>query len=510
MYRSHYKLKEKPFQISPDPKFLWLGEKHKEALATMKYGILGNKGFMLLTGDAGTGKTTLINTLVNSLDEEIIVATVPDPGLDNLDFYNFISNVFGIKGNYNSKGPFLLHFSQFLNQAYADNKKVLLIIDEAQRLSQDLLEEIRLLSNIEKENTKLLNIFFVGQNEFNDILKAKVNKALKQRIPISYNIEPLSENEIGEYIRSRLKVAGSEENIFSSEAIHEIFLFSCGLPRLINIICDHALLTGYVKGAKKINLDIIKECKKELKISHQQIATDNNEDHTKKETEFASELEKPDKSKLIKLHSVKKVNPILNDYSTHNFEETQRPSHIVKKIGLILATLLLILSGYLYYMGSHTKYLYPLKNTWEQVIEGIKNLSQEPTRSNQPKSPRNLTSKNNKTSSQIKTKTLGPIYSENQPIPNPIDEANENLEQPQKTAINISITKNNSTKKYKILKNIDNEITASHMPEKSSSTSNLNDQLSSSQDKKFDKGSDSPPDPNKLIDWLLKKQPQKP
>lgn len=164
MYLSHYNLSLKPFQISTDPKFLWLGENHKEAFATLKYGIMDNKGFLLLTGDVGTGKTTLINALINSLGSNVIAATIPDPNLEKLDFFNYIAKAFRIDKKFSGKGEFLIYFEQFLNAAYSKNKKVLLVIDESQRLNHVLLEEIRLLSNIEKQNTKLLNIFFVGQN----------------------------------------------------------------------------------------------------------------------------------------------------------------------------------------------------------------------------------------------------------------------------------------------------------------------------------------------------------
>jgi general secretion pathway protein A len=150
MYTSFYKLKAKPFQISADPDFMWLGEKHQEALATLKYGVLDNKGFLLLTGDVGTGKTTLINTLIQSLSDDILCASVSDPGLSKLDFFNFIAFSFGINQEFLTKGSFLIGFRKFLLDAYDKNKKVLLIIDESQLLTQKLLEEIRLLSNIDQ------------------------------------------------------------------------------------------------------------------------------------------------------------------------------------------------------------------------------------------------------------------------------------------------------------------------------------------------------------------------
>jgi len=266
MYTSFYNLKIKPFQISSDPEFLWLGEKHQEALATLKYGILDNKGFLLLTGDVGTGKTTLINSLIQSLSNDIICASVSDPSLSKLDFFNYIAASFGINQEFLSKGAFLVRFQKFLLHAHEIDKKVLLIIDEAQLLTQELLEEIRLLSNIEKTNTKLINIFFVGQNEFNEILNQDQNRAVRQRLTLNYNIDPLTPDETDEYIQYRLKVAGSVQSIFEPSAVQEIFMYSGGFPRRINIICDHALLSGYVKDKKTISAAIVQECAKELKI----------------------------------------------------------------------------------------------------------------------------------------------------------------------------------------------------------------------------------------------------
>jgi general secretion pathway protein A len=266
MYTSFYKLNIKPFQISSDPDFMWLGEKHKEALATLKYGILDNKGFLLLTGDVGTGKTTLINSLIQSLSDDIICISVSDPSLSILDFFNYIAGSFGIDREFVSKGAFLARFRKFLFEAHEKNKKVLLIIDEAQLLTQELLEEIRLLSNIEKTFTKLINIFFVGQNEFNEILNQEQNRAVRQRLTLNYNIDPLTAGETDEYIKYRLTVAGATQTIFEPSAVQEVFRYSGGFPRRINVICDHALLSGYVKDCEIINAGIVQDCANDLKI----------------------------------------------------------------------------------------------------------------------------------------------------------------------------------------------------------------------------------------------------
>ena len=266
MYLDHFNLQEKPFQISADPRFLWLGSKHKEALAILKYGIFDNRGFLLLSGDVGTGKTTLIHALLRSLGDDTLVAMVPDPGLSLMDLYRYIAKSFAIEKAFESKEEFLEVFKDFLLHNEALEKKVLLIIDESQRLTSDLLEEIRLLSNIEKDYTKLLNIFFVGQNEFNNIILEQRNRPLRQRITINYNIEPLEKHEVMEYIRYRLAVAGCETPIFTAEAVHDVYSFSEGYPRLINIICDHALLTAFVQGASQVDGAIVRECAEELRI----------------------------------------------------------------------------------------------------------------------------------------------------------------------------------------------------------------------------------------------------
>ena len=266
MYLEFYNLSKKPFQITTDPEFLWLGEKHSEALATFRYGIQEDKGFLLLTGEVGTGKTALIKMLISTVDVATLVASVPDPSLEPIDFFNFLAEEFKMDRRFASKGDFLIEFKQFLLKAYSSEKKVLLIIDEAQRLTHDMLEQVRLLSNIELDNRKLILIFFVGQTEFNRTLLDDRCKAVRQRITVSHHLEPLNERETHQYILHRLKMAGARRQIFSLDAMRQVHLFSSGYPRLINIICDHALLTGYAVNAKIIDVQHIQECEKELRL----------------------------------------------------------------------------------------------------------------------------------------------------------------------------------------------------------------------------------------------------
>jgi general secretion pathway protein A len=266
MYLHHYKLHDMPFQISPDPRFLWLGEQHKEALAVLKYGVLNNQGFLLLTGDVGTGKTTLINTLVNSLGPDTLFINVVDPRLDKLDFFKLVARSFGLEVEFTTKFEFLMAFKNFLHRAHDSNKNVLLIIDEAQKLSLDSLEEIRLLSNIERQETKLLNVFFIGQDEFNDTLIRPECRALRQRITIVHNIKALNETETAQYVKYRLRVAGTQKQIFTDKALKKIYAFSGGYPRLINIICDRALLAGYSEDLQTIDHKIIRECRGDVSL----------------------------------------------------------------------------------------------------------------------------------------------------------------------------------------------------------------------------------------------------
>lgn len=268
MYTSFYGLSTQPFKISTDPTFLWLGEKHREAISMLKYGIQGegHTGVLLLTGDVGTGKTTLINALFKSLNKDVIKVCVTNPNMDGLDFLNFIASAYGSKKGFTSKTGFLTSFERFLRNAGEKNKKILLVLDEAQLLSHKLLEEIRLFLNIEKNGQSLIYIFLVGQLELRKSLSRPENRALRQRITLNYNIEPLLPDETDEYIRYRLQVAGTSKRIFTPDAVQCIHHHSGGLPREINIICDHSLLTGFVRNLYQVDSAIVEECVRENSI----------------------------------------------------------------------------------------------------------------------------------------------------------------------------------------------------------------------------------------------------
>ena len=371
MYLSHYNLKEKPFQISTDPKFIWFGEKHREALAVLEYGVIDNKGFLLITGDVGTGKTTLINALLKRLGNDVIVANITNPILEELDFFNIVANEFNINKHFSNKADFTIHFSRFLNDCYTKKKKVILVIDEAHKLDQDLLEQIRLLSNIERQDTKLINIFFVGQNEFIDIISDKQNRALRQRISINYHLDPLKESEVKAYILQRLNVAGLKENIFNDHSISEIISFSNGYPRLINIICDQALLTGYVRGVKTIDGEIIKECANGLFLTRENNDYSKNNLKTTQEAIPATEMEPTitpseytnrynlPEEKIDDLYD----NPKPTERITHEFVEKPASKLSGKNFGYLAgAAILLIALGFLFYPGNLGGHIVNIKN----------------------------------------------------------------------------------------------------------------------------------------------------
>jgi len=267
VYTSFYNLKEKPFNLTPSPRFLYLGETHKEALSLLTYGVMERKGFILLTGEVGTGKTTIVQTLLSDLDSSVKYVSLSNPTLSAKDFLFYVASGLGLKNQFESKGSFLIHFENFLQTLLHQQQNVLLIVDEAQKLSLTLLEEIRLLSNMETADEKLINIFLVGQPELNQKLSHPECRPLLQRISIRYHINPLHVTETEAYIKTRLKLAGSRDTkIFSKKVMKAIHSFAQGYPRMINILCDNALLLGYSNGKKHITVEMIEECYNDLQL----------------------------------------------------------------------------------------------------------------------------------------------------------------------------------------------------------------------------------------------------
>jgi general secretion pathway protein A len=267
MYTSFYNLEHKPFTLNPDPSFLWLGENQQQIFSSLLSGIVDSKGFLLLTGAAGSGKTTLLMALTERLEKNILCAVIADPRLERIDFYNAIGRGFGLKKKFSSKVQFLIHFSHFLHKAEGRNKKVLLVVDNCHNLRQEMLEELRLLASIEKEDVKLLNIFFAGLPEFKDILEKPKNRAVRERLICKAVLPSLNVDETAEYIRHRLKIAGNEEELFTAAAVQAVHRFSQGSPRWINIICDRALAAGSVQAKQNINEKMIESSIRDIDLS---------------------------------------------------------------------------------------------------------------------------------------------------------------------------------------------------------------------------------------------------
>jgi general secretion pathway protein A len=269
MYEKFFGFKEKPFNITPDPRFVYFSETHKEALAHLRYAIKEGKLFSVITGEVGTGKTTLVHTLLNNMDGNVRTAYIFNPVMDPEDFLNYICEDLGLTSNgLKSRGKNLTLLHNFLLDCYANNERVFLIIDEAQSLDTKLLEEVRLLTNLETSKNKLLHVILLGQPELNKTLADTRFRALKQRITIRYNIASLNFTDTREYILYRLKKAGARDiSVFDKGAIKAIYKYSKGIPRVINIVCDNALLTGFSREQRKIGKPIIKEVIKDLEGS---------------------------------------------------------------------------------------------------------------------------------------------------------------------------------------------------------------------------------------------------
>jgi len=270
MYEEFYGLKENPFSVTPDPRYLFLGDTHREALARMVYGIQERKGFLLITGEVGTGKTILIRYLVGSLDGykngTVKTALIFNPKLTAANFIQFILRDLGVTVRGNSKGDYLQDLNEFLLRAYEQGEKVVLIVDEAQGLKPALLEEIRLLSNLETTKSKLLQIVLVGQPELKKTLSRREFRQLKQRINLHFHLLPLSEEQTRAYIEKRITVAGGREPLFTTEAVREIFRRTKGVPRLINNLCDNALLDGFTADRKIIDETLVREAADDLEL----------------------------------------------------------------------------------------------------------------------------------------------------------------------------------------------------------------------------------------------------
>jgi general secretion pathway protein A len=260
MYLKFYGLREAPFSPTPDPKFLFQSARHREALAQLLYGVSERKGFIVLTGEIGTGKTTLLRTLLERVDVSTPVAYVHNSALEIEGLLEYILHDWGVKSTAMTHASRLIELNEFLIAQHRDNRSPVLVIDEAQNLSTGTMEAVRLLSNFETTNQKLMQILLVGQLELRDKLNVPELRQLKQRIGMRCHIGPLSPEETRLYIRHRLRVAGAADaGIFTDAAIQKIAEYSKGTPRVINMVSDHCLLSGYADSKRRIDAGMVDE-----------------------------------------------------------------------------------------------------------------------------------------------------------------------------------------------------------------------------------------------------------
>ena len=260
MYLKFYGLHEAPFAPTPDPKFLFQSERHREALAQLMYGVRERKGFIVLSGEIGTGKTTLLRTLIERVDSSTPIAYVHNSALQIEGLLEYVLNDWGVKSMAATHAARLGELNEFLIDQHRRGLSPVLVIDEAQNLSIETLEAVRLLSNFETTNQKLMQILLVGQPELRDKLNLPELRQLKQRIGLRCHIGPLSPEETRLYIRHRLRVAGaSDTGIFTDAAIQKITEYSRGTPRVINMVADHCLLSGYADSKRRVDAGMVKE-----------------------------------------------------------------------------------------------------------------------------------------------------------------------------------------------------------------------------------------------------------
>ncbi|WP_372881191.1 AAA family ATPase [Psychromonas sp.] len=269
MYQDFFSLKEQPFSISPDPDFLFLSDRHKEAIAHLQYGVQGNGGFVLLTGEVGTGKTTVCRKLLQEIAATTDIAFILNPALTEIELLATICDEFQIayEKDRNSLKHLFDSLTTWMMNNHDQGRSAIVLIDEAQHLSFSVLEQLRLLTNIESNNKKPLQVILIGQTELQQKLKQTEFRQLAQRITARYHLLPLTEQESRYYIQHRLNIAGGCFPIFEAQALREVFRSSEGVPRLINLLCDRSLLCAYTQNSLKVTADMVKKASVEMELS---------------------------------------------------------------------------------------------------------------------------------------------------------------------------------------------------------------------------------------------------
>ncbi len=271
MYEHFFQLNKKPFELTPNPDFLYLSKSHKKASTYLDYCLREKANFLFLTGEVGSGKTTLIRDLVKKLDGTVTLSMVFNTKVNSEQLLSMINEDFGLDSPGRDKVLLLKELNNFLIEEYQKGHQAVLIIDEAQNLSPDLLEEVRLLSNLEMDDSKLLQIILVGQPELEKVISLPELRQLRQRISIMCRLSSLTRTETEEYILHRLEVAGNRNAAtFSKEAIDSLYAASKGVPRVVNIICNFLMLTAFTEETREVNADMVQDIVKDLKLDAQQ------------------------------------------------------------------------------------------------------------------------------------------------------------------------------------------------------------------------------------------------
>jgi len=268
MYKVFFGLKDNPFNVNPDPRFLYFTKEIEEALSGLKYGVQNRKGFITLTGEVGTGKTTLVNRLLDWLHgQKVRTAFLFNSRMNTSQLFDFILAEFGITCESRNKSQQLMRLNQWLLDRFRAGETTVLIVDEAQNLTYPVLEEIRLLTNLETSTEKLLQIVLSGQPELEEKLKLPQLRQLRQRIMLRCKTTPLSKEQTHDYIVERLRIAGaSGELIFSAEAVETIHKYSVGIPRVVNLLCEHSLINAYVDQQRPISAKVVEDVAHEFQL----------------------------------------------------------------------------------------------------------------------------------------------------------------------------------------------------------------------------------------------------
>jgi len=268
MYKSFFGLKENPFNVNPDPRYLYLTKEIEEALSGLMYGVQNRKGFITLTGEVGTGKTTLINSLLAGLHQRRVrTAFLFNSRMNTNQLFDFILSEFGISCESRNKSQQLMRLNQWLLERYRAGETTVLIVDEAQNLTYPVLEEIRLLTNLETSTEKLLQIVLSGQQELEEKLKQPQLRQLRQRIMLRCKTSPLTKEQTHDYVAERLRIAGaSGELIFSPKAVEAAYMYSLGIPRVVNLLCEHSLINAFVEQQRPISGKIVEDVAHEFQL----------------------------------------------------------------------------------------------------------------------------------------------------------------------------------------------------------------------------------------------------